>query len=1044
MVWKRRALKWGGMSCLFLVLFMLVCVGGFLWAAAEFTRYRPLDLTDRIPQVQKYLLPEGLGLQAEKVELFFDGGPVVRVSGLGVTGSDGTLGVYVEHAAIRLAASQLFLLSAAPQTVEASGVTFRVVRDDSGISIAGLTLPKSKSSEGVVDWLNGLSWSPTWARLSAVRVANLNLLVRDDVQRTEWFLERGNMSVYRYPKDGENGTLTAVIRRISGDTERLRKLDNVPVLVSFAHGPKADGLVIRGRLDRANAQMVMDYFPPQFKDLLQAQGQVEVGTRLLEGNQLEQPWVTLRLTKVKVQPPKGFSEALEFPKLTLTASYSPPEDGVSGTDVLLIKELEAVTVRGNAFSVSGTVTDVQTDPLIDLSLSSPKGELQGVFDLFPDQEHGFAKALHWLRPNIEKGNYENLTAHYAGKPSAFPGCGEQCGTLDIDADVMNGQVRFLKEMSPVTVPKGTFQWRGQTMTVTAAKGNIAGQSATDVKVQMSNIFAHEPTDLTVKGAITGDLQELLGEFAKLPETHGKVPQEITGRHSSVMDINVPMPRGAEPTFASSTVMVSSSIADVTVKGLPELKGAVFTAPTADVNFYADKTLQVVGKGSFSGSPLTVDWSMNLQPKAPSSMKLIAQGQVGGDWLTRQAPAGLVSATGPVGIGLSLQEDAKGKWNFDVKADGAAATVVVDKANLTKAKGDPLAIAAKGSYVPSGTLVLSALDVKGNKLAASGSVSWNPADIGKSTVKLPGLKLGDTDVSVDFANNRAVVTGNRLDLRGYDLLKSDGVSDTKPKEPANLTVVANVNEVLMEGGKLDRLATTLKATNGRWDVQKLSTFVDGTSAVNITSTPLRGAPGRKKLVLDIQDLGRTLVVLGVYDKLDHGKLTGEITYDTPDTGTGLVKITNFELKNPPVLVQLLSLLSLEQLLAGTSSTLFKTGEVPLQVDHGVWYLNNASFDGPSMSLRLDGNYDRPNNVLNFDGKMAPAIPLNRLVARIPLLGTVLTGSQDGVVVADFKLKGTTDSPQINVRPLSVITPGLLKDFWRGVTGGSSNNKPAGSK
>ena len=123
MVWKRRALKWGGMSGLCTALLVLLLIAGFLWLAREYTRAHPLDLTARLPQVEKYLLPDGLKLDAEKAELFFDEGPVLRVSGLSLKGADGQMGVFVEQAAIQLATSQLFLLSAAPKVVEASGVS---------------------------------------------------------------------------------------------------------------------------------------------------------------------------------------------------------------------------------------------------------------------------------------------------------------------------------------------------------------------------------------------------------------------------------------------------------------------------------------------------------------------------------------------------------------------------------------------------------------------------------------------------------------------------------------------------------------------------------------------------------------------------------------------------------------------------------------------------------------------------------------------------------------------------------------------------------
>ena len=91
----------------------------------------------------------------------------------------------------------------------------------------------------------------------------------------------------------------------------------------------------------------------------------------------------------------------------------------------------------------------------------------------------------------------------------------------------------------------------------------------------------------------------------------------------------------------------------------------------------------------------------------------------------------------------------------------------------------------------------------------------------------------------------------------------------------------------------------------------------------------------------------------------------------------------------------------------------------------------------MDLRFNGSYGRLNSQLNIQGNLAPAIPFNRLVSKVPLIGTILTGSQDGVVVADFRLKGPISAPEINVLPLSVLTPGLLKDLFRG---GNPNPSP----
>ena len=1043
MVWKRRALVWGGWSGGSVAVLMLLGIALFIWAAQEFTRYRPLDVTHRLEQLGTYLLPKGMTLEADKAELYFDDGPILRLNGLGIKGSDGELGVFVEQAAVRFASTQLLLLSAAPKDVEARGVTLRLVRAVDGVSIAGLNFggDKDEKRKGVVDWLNGLGWDRVWGRLKQVKVADLNLLVRDDVQHAEWVMEDGGLVISRYPDLGERGTMTAFVRRLYGEGDKLDNFDNVPVLVSFEHGPKAEGLEIRERLDRADAQMVSDYFPPQFGDLLRAQGQVEVGTRLLEDNKMEQPWVTLRLRDVKVHPDVAYSKPMEFPKLTVTASYVPPVEGVSGSDVLMVRELNVTTKRGAVVDASGTIAGMQSgNPLVDFSLTSAKGEIQGVFDLFPDKPRGFAKALEWLRPNIEKGNYTDLTAHYKGFPEAFPGCGEECGVLDIDAEFSDGRVRFLDELSPVEAPEGRLRWRGETMTVTAPKGTIktaAGtQNVKNVVVTMKDIFAHTPSQLRVTGIVNGPAAGVMSELNKIDEITGKVPLGISGKQTGWMDILVPLPRGAKASFASSTVLVSATIADVGVRGLPQLKGLDFAGSGAVVSLDADKRLRVQTQGTLGGLPMKVDWSQSIAPHAPDHMHLSAQGTVTGAWLMQHVSTTQLEVNGPVGVNVTMDERDDGSWQFAATADGARAQVEVPAVRFTKPVGGRLNVDTKGIYTLGERIALERLDVVGRDLSVNGSVDWYMDDVAKSSVNLPLIKLGQTDVAATMKGGDIVLKGVLLDVSGYDLFDSkvEGKPvDDKPDESLDgLYLDMDVNTVRFERGDLTNVSLDAHAVKGRWEVGKLDALVDGKRILVVRNT-LPGQPGRSVMTLAIDDLGRALDVTGLYSQLAKGRLTGDITYDSRDVGGGVLKITDFEVKNPPVMMQVMSLLSLEQMFSGSSSTLFKTATIPVRVDGKVFYLDNASLEGPSMDVRLTGSYDRGQKQMNIDGKLAPGIPLNRLVGKIPLLGTLLTGSQDGVVVADFKVKGSTSDPQVNVRPLSVITPGLLKDFWRGVTG-----------
>ena len=48
--------------------------------------------------------------------------------------------------------------------------------------------------------------------------------------------------------------------------------------------------------------------------------------------------------------------------------------------------------------------------------------------------------------------------------------------------------------------------------------------------------------------------------------------------------------------------------------------------------------------------------------------------------------------------------------------------------------------------------------------------------------------------------------------------------------------------------------------------------------------------------------------------------------------------------------------------------------------------------------------------------------------MPIIGNILTGGE-GVVAANYTVKGTVKEPKYFVNPLSILTPGIFKEFWK---------------
>ena len=81
----------------------------------------------------------------------------------------------------------------------------------------------------------------------------------------------------------------------------------------------------------------------------------------------------------------------------------------------------------------------------------------------------------------------------------------------------------------------------------------------------------------------------------------------------------------------------------------------------------------------------------------------------------------------------------------------------------------------------------------------------------------------------------------------------------------------------------------------------------------------------------------------------------------------------------------------------------------------------------MGLTLDGRINLRNTLANLGGNIYPAYSLNSIVGNLPVVGQVLTGGRDGLVGISYDLVGPLSKMNINVNPLSILVPEVLKEI-----------------
>jgi AsmA-like C-terminal region len=135
---------------------------------------------------------------------------------------------------------------------------------------------------------------------------------------------------------------------------------------------------------------------------------------------------------------------------------------------------------------------------------------------------------------------------------------------------------------------------------------------------------------------------------------------------------------------------------------------------------------------------------------------------------------------------------------------------------------------------------------------------------------------------------------------------------------------------------------------------------------------------------------------------------------------------------PILTKLLTLASLR----GIADTISGKGIAFDTISSDVTYadetftLRNTKVKGDAMGVLLEGTV-APYGAgkINVKGTLAPSTMINTLPGKVPVIGQLLVGGEDeGVFGAKFAVRGTLEKPDIIVNPLSILTPGFLRNIF----------------
>ena len=154
-------------------------------------------------------------------------------------------------------------------------------------------------------------------------------------------------------------------------------------------------------------------------------------------------------------------------------------------------------------------------------------------------------------------------------------------------------------------------------------------------------------------------------------------------------------------------------------------------------------------------------------------------------------------------------------------------------------------------------------------------------------------------------------------------------------------------------------------------------------------------------------------------------------DNDNDMMGTLSIDDFKIMKTPLFAELLLAASFTGLfdLLNNEGIAFDQFDAQYTKKNNLFNIIKARAYGFSLGLTGQGVISTLDKTLNLNGSIVPAYKLNTIFNNIPLIGEILSGKEDeGIFAINYNAKGSWKNPVFVVNPLSILTPGIIRNIF----------------
>ncbi len=216
--------------------------------------------------------------------------------------------------------------------------------------------------------------------------------------------------------------------------------------------------------------------------------------------------------------------------------------------------------------------------------------------------------------------------------------------------------------------------------------------------------------------------------------------------------------------------------------------------------------------------------------------------------------------------------------------------------------------------------------------------------------------------------------------------------------------------------------------------------DNGRALRASMKVTTGAP--RVFTVDAEDTGEALKLIGIYRSMQGGEGKLEINLDAAGAADrrGTMHVRRFRIMGDPVVSDMASAYNdggqpaIKQGARGQQTVReqieFDRLRAAFQTGNGQLVIEDMEVLGPMLGATLRGKLDYRTEQVHLGGTYTPLSGLNRALSGVPLFGEVLTGPRrEGILAMTFAIQGPMSNPQFIPNPLSLMTPGFLREIFQ---------------